>query len=162
MSSLRLQLCFWVAKCQNKEKKGCIQILHGTEYDDVIRGLAGAATRRKNHRLPAWVLSAPAPVAALTPGQQLGQRQGENMGSEVSSSSRASEEENPVHEILKVFAKVLAAGPWAPCEQMVLSRPIWIGDSQMLPLGPCAIWRNMLLCSFSWDRNSSNILSKCS
>lgn len=97
-----------------------------------------------------------------SPGQQLGQHQGENTGSEVSSSSRSSEEENPVHEILEVFTKVLAAGPWAPCEQMVLSRSIWIGDSQMLTLGPCATWRNMLLCSISWDRYSSKILSKCS
>lgn len=162
MSSLYLQLCCWVAKCQNR-KKGCIQILHGTKYGDVIRWLAGVATRRKN--LQATCMGSQCTCtsgSSDSPGQQLGQHQGGNTGSKVSNNSRASEEENPIHEILEGFPKVLAAGPWAPYEQIVLSRPIRIGDSQMLPLGPCATWRNMLLCSISWDRNSSNPLSKCS
>lgn len=156
MSSLCLQLCFWVAKCQNKEKKKAVFRFYMAL--STVMSSGGLQEQPPGGR----IIRLPALVAALTPGQQLGQNQGKNTGSEVSSSSRALEEENPVHEILEVFAKVLAAGPWAPCEQMVLSRSIWIGDSQMLPLGPCATWRNMLLCSISWDRNSSNILSKFS
>lgn len=54
-----------MAKCQIKGK-GCIQILNGTEYEDVIRWLVRATTVRKNLQIPAWVLSVPAPVPALT------------------------------------------------------------------------------------------------